>query len=200
MERIFRLNLVNSVTGYKPANLVGTMSADGNPNLTVISSVVHLGSNPPLIGFMQRPTTVRRDTYENIRETGYYTINHIHADFIEKAHQTSARYDKEISEFDVCDIGISFLDGFHAPFVEESRIKIAMKFLDEIAILHNGTSMIVGEIMDIYLDDKCLEENGNLDLNVIDDVCISGLDSYHTVSHKASFSYAKPDRQLVHTK
>jgi len=200
MEKVYRLNLISSVTGYKPANLVGTQSESGNPNLTIISSVVHLGSNPPLIGFMQRPDTVRRDTYENIQKTGYYTINHIHTNFIEKAHQTSAKYDKDVSEFEACDIEISFLDKFHAPFVKESHIKVALKFLDEIAIPHNGTSMIVGEIMDIYIKGQCLEENGNLDLNAINDVCISGLDSYHTVTHKTSLSYAKPDKKLVRTK
>lgn len=200
MERIYRLNLINSVTGYKPANLVGTLSKDGIPNLTIISSVVHLGSNPPLVGFMQRPTTVRRDTYENICDTGFYTINHVHADFIEKAHQTSARYDRDVSEFEACSIEMSTENDFHAPFVKESRIKLAMKFLEEVPFRLNGTSMIVGEIQDVYLDDQCLEPNGNLDLNAIDDVCISGLDSYHAVQHKATFSYAKPDKALEHIK
>lgn len=200
MDRIFRANLISSATGYKSANLIGTKSADGISNLTMISSVVHLGSNPPLIGFIQRPTTVRRDTYENIRETCYYTINHVHEDFIEKAHQTSARYDREVSEFDACDIGISFLNDFHAPFVQESKLKLAMKFLEEIPIPQNGTSMILGEIMDIYLEDQCLEKNGNLNLGLLNDVVISGLDSYHTVIHKASFSYAKPDKQLTQIK
>lgn len=200
MERIYRLNLINSATGYKPANLIGTMAKNGIPNLTIISSVVHLGSNPPLIGFMQRPTTVRRDTYENIRDTGYYTINHVHEEFIENAHQTSARYNHEISEFEACNIGVLFNKDFHAPFVKDSRIKLAMKFLEEVPIRQNGTSMIVGEIIDIYLEDQCLGENGNLDLNLANDVCISGLDSYHTVTHKASFSYAKPDQRLVHIK
>ena len=157
MEKVYRLNLISSVTGYKPANLVGTQSRLGNPNLAIISSVVHLGSDPPLIGFMQRPNSVRRDTYENIHKTGYYTINHVHAHFIEKAHQTSAKYDKDISEFEACDIAISFLNEFPAPFVRNSRIKVALKFLDEIAIPQNGTSMILGEIMDIYLEERCLE-------------------------------------------
>lgn len=200
MERIYRLNLINSATGYKPANLVGTMSGDGIPNLTIISSVVHLGSNPPLVGFVQRPATVRRDTYENIKDTGYYTINHLHAEFIEQAHQTSARYNREVSEFEACDLGISFLNDFHAPFVQESKIKLALKFVEEVPIQQNGTIMIIGEIMDMYVVEDCLESDGSLDLNVVDNVCISGLDSYHAVSHMATFSYAKPEKQLVHIK
>jgi flavin reductase (DIM6/NTAB) family NADH-FMN oxidoreductase RutF len=50
-ERIFRLNLINSITGVKPANLIGTQSKEGNSNLAIFSSVVHMGSNPALVGF-----------------------------------------------------------------------------------------------------------------------------------------------------
>ncbi|PTL98815.1 MAG: flavin oxidoreductase, partial [Candidatus Arcticimaribacter sp.] len=56
MPSIYRLNMINSCTGYKSANLIGTQSKEGNTNLAVFNSVVHLGSNPPLIGFILRPT------------------------------------------------------------------------------------------------------------------------------------------------
>jgi flavin reductase (DIM6/NTAB) family NADH-FMN oxidoreductase RutF len=196
LEKIYRANLINSITGYKPANLIGSKSKDGISNLTIISSVFHMGSNPPLVGFMQRPVTVQRDTYENIMDTGFYTINHVHGEFIEKAHQTSARFDRSVSEFESCGIGEEYLDNFRAPYVKESKVKFGMKFVEEIPIVHNGTILIIGEIMEIYLSDHCLEKDGNLDLNLVNDVCISGLSTYHKVSHKASFSYAKPDRQL----
>ena len=58
-------------------NLIATKSNDGFPNVAVFSSVTHLGSNPPLLGFITRPAFVPRNTYENIRKTGIYTINHI---------------------------------------------------------------------------------------------------------------------------
>ncbi len=196
LEKIYRANLINSITGYKPANLIGTVSNEGISNLTIISSVFHMGSNPPLIGFMQRPVTVQRDTYENIMSTGYYTINHVHGEFIEKAHQTSARFDRNISEFEACDINEEYLNDFKVPYVKESKVKIGMKFVEEIPIVHNGTILIIGEIVDIHLPEQCLEKDGNLDLNIVNDVCISGLSTYHKVSHKASFSYAKPDQQL----
>ena len=192
----YRANLINSVTGYKSANLVGTISSDGITNLAIVSSVIHMGSNPPLIGFIQRPVTVRRDTYENISAKGYYTINHIHGEFIEKAHQTSARFDKDISEFDACDLHEEYLAGFEAPYVQESKIKIGMKLVQEIPIECNGTILMIGEVIDMHISELSLGKNGNLDLNIINDVCISGLDTYHKVSYKASFSYARPNQSL----
>ena len=67
MSKVPRLNLVNCVTGYKSANLIGTVSTEGVLNVAVFSSVTHLGSEPPLLGFILRPTTVPRDTYKNIK-------------------------------------------------------------------------------------------------------------------------------------
>ena len=56
MDRVKRLNLINSITGISPANLIGTISNDSIENLSIFSSVIHIGSNPPLIGFILRPT------------------------------------------------------------------------------------------------------------------------------------------------
>ena len=102
-SRIKRLNIINSITGVKPANLIGSISENGHSNLAIFSSIVHLGSNPALLGFILRPQhEVRRDTYDNIMQTKYYTINHISSKYVENAHYTSAKFDKEDSEFERC--------------------------------------------------------------------------------------------------
>ena len=43
MDKIKRLNIVNSITGIKPGNLIATMSKENETNLAIFSSVVHLG-------------------------------------------------------------------------------------------------------------------------------------------------------------
>ena len=118
MEKIFRLNLINSCTGYKSANLIGTQSADGKTNLAVFSSITHLGSNPPLIGFVLRPTTVPRDSYRNIKASSLFTVNHIHHDTVADAHHTSAKYPEDVSEFSKTDFEPEYIDGFAKGFVE----------------------------------------------------------------------------------
>jgi len=77
MERRVRTKLINSLSGFKSVNLCGTISKEGITNLSLISSVVHIGADPALMGFIMRPVTVRRDTYNNILETGHYTFNHL---------------------------------------------------------------------------------------------------------------------------
>ena len=92
LDKVRRLNIVNSITGIKPGNLVATKSIDGVTNVAIISSVVHLSSNPALIGFITRPHgEYRRDTFNNIMETKCFTINHIHKNIIEKVAPGRAR-------------------------------------------------------------------------------------------------------------
>ena len=118
-EKHYRTAFVNSLAGFRQAVLVGTLSAEGKTNLAIFNSLIHLGANPALFGLISRPDSVPRDTLQNILDTKEYTLNYVRADQFEKAHQTSARYEKGISEFDKAGFTPFFLPNFHAPFVEK---------------------------------------------------------------------------------
>ncbi len=192
LDKIKRLNIINSITGIKPANLIGTLSEDGIPNLAIFNSAVHIGSNPALIAFILRPRgEVIRHTYENIQRTGYYTINHVHQSFVEKAHYTSAKFDQDTSEFETCRLTEEYLFNFNAPFVKESQLKMGMEFIEEIPIKLNGTLMAIGAVQHIVLPDQIMDTEGHCDLAKINDVGISGLNSYYALEKIAKFPYAR---------
>ena len=111
LDKIYRLNLINSCTGYKSANLLGTIDSEGNTNVAVFSSITHLGSNPAMIGFVLRPRTVPRNTYNNMFKLKYFTVNHINVDDIKDAHHTSAKYPKEICHL-FCDQSVFYLNNY----------------------------------------------------------------------------------------
>lgn len=190
-DKIYRINLINSITGYKPANLIGTIAANKQTNLAIISSVVHLGSNPPYLGFFSRPGSVPRHTIENIRETGVFTINHIHSHFINQAHQTSANYPRPVSEFQQCGFDEEYLQNFQAPFVKQSLVKIGLSFVEENYIKANGVVLVVGKIEFITLPENILQDNGSLNLSLVDNICITGLDTYNTVTPIKTLPYAR---------
>ena len=147
LDRVTRLKIINSVTGIKPGNLIGTIDNKGKTNLAIFSSVVHLGSNPPLLGFVSRPKRAGfGHTFQNIKENGQYTINHIHPEFIKNAHYTSAKFDAAISEFERCNFSEEYIKDFKAPFLKESTFKIGMSFKEAIDIKHNKTFLVIGEI------------------------------------------------------
>jgi flavin reductase (DIM6/NTAB) family NADH-FMN oxidoreductase RutF len=190
-DKLYRLNLVNALSGYKPANLIGTAAADGATNLAIFSSALHLGSDPPLLGLVTRPATVPRHTYENIRATGCYTLNHVHAEFIDQAHYTSANFAREASEFDACGLTPVYRDGFAAPYVAESRLSVGLRLLEELPIRANGTVLLVGAVEHVYLAPEALRPDGTLDLAALNNVCISGLDGYLRAEPLARFAYAR---------
>ena len=191
-ERFFRTNLVNGLSGYKPAHLVGTISNDGLTNLALFSSVVHIGANPPLLGFIMRPPAVARHTLENIRDNGTFTINHVHAAFVDKAHYTSAKFDRGESEFKHAGLKPEFLEGFKAPFVAESELKMGLELVGEIPIPFNETILIIGRVLHLWLPEQILDASGNLHLEAIDDVSVAGLNRYYRGSLLAEYPYARP--------
>lgn len=193
MEKIFRINLINSVSGIKPGNLIGTQTNEENLNLAIFSSVLHLGSNPPYLGFICRPNEkVKRDTYDNILSTGYYTINHIQESFVENAHFTSAKFEPHVSEFERCSLTPEFKEEFPAPFVMESKIKLGLKFVEEIPIKINGTKMIIGEIVHLFVDKEIVDDKGNIRLDLVSNIGIAGLNSYYKISKIKEYPYARP--------
>lgn len=191
-DKIWRLNLINSISGIKPANLVGTKSNDGFSNLAIISSVVHIGSNPALLGFIMRPTgDVERHTYDNIVENGFYTINHVHQSFIAKAHFTSAKFKREESEFEKCHLTESYINNFHAPFVKESRLKIGLCLEEFVPIKSNGTILIIGAVEFIDLDENLISKEAYIDYELLGSVGISGLNSYYALNKLSTQAYAR---------
>lgn len=191
MDRKFRLNLMNCVSGLKPVVLVGTQSPNGISNLAMISSVVHLGAHPPLIGFIMRPTTAKRDTYNNLLEHPYFTINMVKSNFIEKAHYTSAKFDADVSEFDACGFNEEFHGDFSAPYVAESELKIGLKFIEEQTIEANGTRLIIGEVQHLFVPGDIIQENGRLKLEDINAVSVAGLNKYYNVDPLDELEYAR---------
>ena len=200
MPKVKRLNMINSITGVKPANLISTIDERNRHNLAIFSSVVHLGSNPALIGFILRPQQkIRRHTYENILENGYYTINHLPNHKTLEGHYTSAKFDKETSEYDVCHFTPEFQHDFPVPYVKESFLKMGLKHVESIPIKYNGTVMIVGKILQVYVAKSSLSEEGYINLEEAKSVGISGLNTYYDLKKIASYPYARP-HELPHFK
>ena len=197
LDHVHRINLINSCSGYKSANLIGTKSNIGVSNVAIFSSVTHLGSNPPLLGVVFRPVTdVPRNTYENIKETGQFTINHIHTPIIKEAHHTSAKYSKEISEFKITTLEEEFKHDWYAPFVKEAPIQIALTYCEEYLIKSNNCIQLIGEIKDLFVREDLLEEDGFINLEKGNIVAINGLDGYTLPKLKTRLKFQRPKKNL----
>lgn len=194
-ESFYRRDLINSLSGYKSLNLIGTKSKEGLTNLAPFSQVFHIGATPPLVGVLFRPHSVERHTLENILDTAAFTLNHVTEGFYRQAHQTAARY--EGSEFEATGIGEEYHLDFFAPFVKGSPLQIGCKLEETQVIKANGTVLVVGSIEHIWVDEKGVRMDGSLDLNALGTVTVTGLDEYHLGQKIGRLSYPKPGRDLV---
>lgn len=192
LDHIYKINLINSCSGYKSANLIGSVSEDGVHNVAVFSSITHIGSSPAIFGFFLRPTTVTRNTYDNLKTTGVYTINHIYEGITEDAHHTSAKYDSDISEFDMTNLKAEFKDDFKAPFVKGAPVQLAMEFLEEYPIKANNTILVIGKVIGLYVDNELIEDDGFINLSKAGVAAINGLDGYAVPQKNERFGYQRP--------
>jgi len=190
-DRSYRVKFMNSISGYKAAHLIGTANKEGHENLAIFNSIVHIGANPPYLGFIMRPVTVERNTYNNIIENKYFTINHIHKDFLKKAHYTSIHFPAEVSEYEACNLEVERTTNFQAPFVKESNIKIGLKLVEDKEIEANGTRLIIGEVQVMKIEDDFVGLDGQLDLEKAQDVCVTGLNQYSMARKIQVYPYAR---------
>lgn len=189
-DSFYRRNLINCLSGYKSLNLIGTQDSVGNTNLALFSQVFHIGANPPMVGILFRPNTVIRHTLDNILKSGFFTLNHVTSQFYQEAHWTSAKW--ECSEFEATGIEPEYLNGFFAPFVKISPVKIACSLVETQTLKVNQTILLIGKIESVHIDQKGLRKDGSLDLNTLDTVTVSGLDEYHVGQKLGRLAYAKP--------
>lgn len=192
LEQRYRTAFINSLAGFRQAVLVGTQSKDGNTNLAIFNSLIHLGANPALFGLINRPDTVQRDTLQNIKDSKSYTLNYVKASDYKKAHQTSARYDKGVSEFNKVGFTELFKPSINAPFVAEAIIQISMQLEEIIPITINDTILIVGSIQTIEMNDALVGKDGFVDLTAAEILISQGLDAYFRSSAIGRLAYAKP--------
>ncbi len=194
-ERFYRANFINSLTGFKSVNLIGTVNKQGQTNLGIFSSIVHIGSNPALVGYINRPVKAAPHSLANIQATKIYTINHINSSFVQKAHQTSANYEAEISEFAEVGLTPDFQENISAPFVKESNIKYALSLQQIIPIDLNDTFLVIGKIIFIQINNDIVTEDGFLQLDKAGSICSNGNDGYYSTQLINRYSYAKPNIQ-----
>jgi flavin reductase (DIM6/NTAB) family NADH-FMN oxidoreductase RutF len=193
MERFYRSNLINSITGFKSLSLLGSKDKEGITNLAIFSQIMHLGADPALMGILFRPVVEGMNSLKNIEETGFFTLNHILPSFTEAAHWTSAKWND--SEFKGVGLTEEYIKDFEAPFVKESKIKIGLSFQEKHFLSINGTTLLIGKIELISVPNKAMEKDGFINLQKTESVAGVGLDGYFDGKKITRYAYAKAGKK-----
>ena len=144
-------------TGWKlpplslPVALLGA-TVSGKPNFFTIVWINMLEDNPPLIGASM---SKKRYTGQGIKENETFSINIPSSHMAEIVDYCGLYSGLKVDKSSLFDVFYGELET--APMVKECALNLECRFVDSKAF--NTTELIIGEIVEVYCEEKYLSEN-----------------------------------------
>ena len=178
----------------RPIAWVSTISKEGILNIAPFSYYAGVSSVPPLvmISIGKKETKEKKDTWQNIEETGEFVINIVTKELVDKMNITSLPFEKEIDEFEKAGLTPIDSDFIKAPRIKESPVNIECRKFEIIEIGKMG--MVLGEILKFHIRDDLINEKGYIDTTKLEIVGRLGGANYCLITKENTFQLKKPDR------
>jgi flavin reductase (DIM6/NTAB) family NADH-FMN oxidoreductase RutF len=184
----------------RPIAFASTLDEEGNPNLSPFSFFNVFSSNPPILIFSParrgRDNTTKH-TFENAKVVRECVINIVNYDIVQQMSLSSVEYPKGVNEFVKAGLTPLASDVVKPFRVKESPVQIECKINDVIELGTNGGAgnLVICEVVRMHIDEKILDEKGNIDPFKIDQVARLGGDWYARV-RPGLFEVAKPNVKI----
>ncbi len=194
-QKLFKL-LLGGISP-RPIAFASTVDKQGNHNLAPFSFYNAFGVNPTTLIFS--PSRRGRDnttkhTFDNLKEVPEVVLNAVTYSMVQQMSLASTEYPKGIDEF--VKSGFTALESksIKPRRVGESPLQFECKVREiiETSGKPGSGNLIVCEIVYIHMDEKILDENGDIDPDKIDLVGRLGGDYYVRTSGDAKFIVPKP--------
>jgi flavin reductase (DIM6/NTAB) family NADH-FMN oxidoreductase RutF len=181
----------------RPIAFASTVDSIGNVNLSPFSYFNVFSSNPPILIFSPsrrvRDNTTKH-TLENAMETKEVVINVVNFPIVEQMSKSSIEYEKGVNEF--IETGLTQVKSLlvKPPRVLESPISFECRVQDIISLGESGGAgqLIVAKVVQIHIDKKFLDKNGDIDSEKLDLVARMGEDWYTRSTKESMFKIPKP--------
>jgi len=166
-KRRFRVSELGGIDGYKlatglivprPIGWIGSIAADGVPNLAPYSFFNVVSGLPPTFVFSPGRGG-RKDTLANVREIGEFTINVVTEEVAEAMNATAASFEAGIDEFAACGLTAVPSESIRPPMVGECKANIECVVTHIIDIGHpdHGNALVIGEALEIHVAEHLLD-------------------------------------------
>lgn len=181
----------------RPIAFASTVDSNGNVNLSPFSYFNVFSSNPPILIFSPsrrvRDNTTKH-TLENAIETKEVVINVVNFPIVEQMSKSSIEYEKGVNEF--IETGLTQVESLlvKPPRVLESPISFECKVQDIISLGESGGAgqLIIAKVVQIHIDKKFLDKNGDILSEKLDLVARMGGDWYTRATKESMFKIPKP--------
>jgi flavin reductase (DIM6/NTAB) family NADH-FMN oxidoreductase RutF len=144
-----------------PVVLISTISKEGVRNAAPWSNITPILRPLEEIVFA---SWLKRDTLDNIRDTGEFVVNVPTADMAEAVKVCSRNYPPEVDEFEEADLSPHPSAKVAPPGIEGCIAWMECVLIEE--ILRERFSLIVGKVVHLEADDRYFDGEGNMDFEV----------------------------------
>jgi flavin reductase (DIM6/NTAB) family NADH-FMN oxidoreductase RutF len=181
----------------RPIALASTINVKGEVNLSPFSFFNMFSTVPPIV--IISPSRRVRDnttkhTLENLKEVPELVIGNVNFDIVQQISLSSTEYEEGINEFTKSGLTMKPADLVKPPLIAESPVNFECKVLEIKALGNVGGSgnLVIAEIVKIHINEKYLDEAGNLDQNKLDLVARLGGNFYSRNNANNIFEVPKP--------
>ena len=173
--------LIDLVTP-RPIAWVTSAGRDGHVNLAPYSFFNVFGARPPVVVFSPgfRRDGSKKDTLRNVEELGEFVVNAAVESVAEAVNLTAADLPYGQSEVGHAGLTLTPSERVAVPRVAESPAHLECKLLQVIPLGEGplGSSLVIGEVVLIHVDDRVLDENGRIDPRKLRTIGRMGGDDY----------------------
>ena len=145
-----------------PVFIVGTYDSDGRPNVMTVAWGGICCSNPPALSISIRQN---RHTYGAIKERGAFTVSIAPEEYVREADYIGIVSGKKSDKFQMTGLTPVRSEIVDAPYVGEFPMVLECKVLQTLPL--GAHDLIIGEIMDVKVEEKLLTPDGKPDIEKI---------------------------------
>lgn len=181
----------------RPIALASTINSKGEINLSPFSFFNMFSTVPPIV--IISPSRRVRDnttkhTLENLEEVPELVIGNVNFDMVQQVSLASTEYEDGVNEFIKSGLTMKSADIVKPPLIAESPVNFECKVLEIKSLGNFGGSgnLVIAEIVKIHINEKYLDEAGNLDQKQLDLVARLGSNYYSRNNENNLFEVPKP--------
>ena len=175
--------------GPRPIAWVSTISKDGKDNLAPFSQFNNLSFDPPMVMLSMQhggseENSYRKDTLNNIEETGYFVYNIVPLALKDQMNLTARPGDDD--EFERA--GLTKADCIQVPChrVAESPIQMECEYVTTVRLPGanpmSSSDLVIGRVVCIHVDENYVLPNGKLDILKLRPLARLGYADYTSVT------------------
>lgn len=172
----------------RPVGWIGTLDADGRPNLAPYSFFNAVSDHPPMVFFSSGGM---KDSLRNVLATGEFTCSLATWELREAMNLSSAPVAAGVDEFALAGLETAPSLRVRPPRVARSPAALECKLWQTLETPGSYT-LVFGQVVAVYIDDRYITAEGRVDTGAMRVLSRLGYMDYGVLSPESVFTLQRP--------